>query len=80
MTHAEAIEQSRRVLHYSPECRHELTELGPDEHFEMCVLWVCTGCCEYLSIDPCGVIRDKGPAGIIPAAFRICLEARNDPT
>ncbi len=67
MTHANALEVSRRALGTRPDCEGDLVDLGPDQHFEGCTLWACSVCGQYLCIDPLGIIRDKGPITILEA-------------
>ncbi len=70
MTHHDALEAYRRAIGSRPDCGGDLVDLGPDLLLEGCTVWACSLCGHYLSVDPAGIIRDKGPMAILGADRR----------
>jgi hypothetical protein len=75
LTHHEALERSRRARDSRWHCGGDLVDLGPDQCLDLCAVWACSVCQEYVSIDPTGVIRDTGPIAVLDAPQRAALEA-----
>jgi hypothetical protein len=58
MTHAEALERSRRALDSRPDCQHELVDFGLDRDEPSLRHLCCARCQIILRVDPIGVIRE----------------------
>lgn len=68
MTHAEAVERSRRERDHGSQCHRELVDLGPVDNDQTFRTWVCSACQVVIAIDGAGIIRDVLP--LTPAIQR----------